>query len=542
MIKILIVEDESLVQIGIQSMINQINMDLEICGVANDGLQALDMIEETYPQIIITDIKMPRMDGLELIKTCRLRYGNLHEFIILTSYEEFQFLKEAMKYGIIDYLIKLELDQNSLTTALKKAFSALKEKNHKNFEKESSITITQPYLDKFFIKLLFNLFENEEEIQLQAKVLNLNFQSPAYLVSHCEIVEYSPMWETPDKNRLLNLYTSTIQMVRNLINKYLLCYVTSLDTKHFSLIFCLNKEEKEDYKKIIKRVLKDVYSMVHKYFNVTILTSISGPIGQIDSISEAYQDARQIFSFTTDQRPIVFYDDSQRTESKKNSFNVALLKDDIKKAFEEFNTETLASIFDQIIDIFKEHQTYYLQSIDVACSILYLSISLLPKGEEVLAEIFKDDSDGYRSIYRQTTVDQVIEWLLFLKDGLLEFLSKQKNDSKNYIVLNVKKYIKNHVKEKLTLTDVASEFNITPNYLSQLFKKYNAIGFSEYVTLCKINKAKSLIVDDDYKIYEIANILGFENAYYFSKVFKKVVGCTPSQYMHNHASIVSKYP
>src|SRR5699024_2539923 len=128
---------------------------------------------------------------------------------------------------------------------------------------------------------------------------------------------------------------------------YLLCYVTSLDTKHFSLIFCLNKEEKEDYKKIIKRVLKDVYSMVHKYFNVTILTSISGPIGQIDSISEAYQDARQIFSFTTGQRPIVFYDDSQRNESKKNSFNVALLKDDIKKAFEEFNTETLASIFDQ---------------------------------------------------------------------------------------------------------------------------------------------------------------------------------------------------
>lgn len=541
MIKILIVEDESLVQIGIQSMVNQIDMDIEVCGVVNDGLQALDMIEETSPQIIITDIKMPRMDGLELIKTCRLRYGNLHEFIILTSYEEFQFLKEAMKYDIIDYLIKLELNQNNLTAAIKKALSIIKEKDHKHFEKDTSITITQPYLDKFFIKLLFNLFENEEQTQLQAKELNLNFQSSAYVVSHCEIVEYSPMWKTPDKNRLLNLYTSTIQMVRNLINKYLLCYVTSLDTKHFSLIFCLAQNQKENYKEIIKSVLKDIYSMVHKYFNVTILTSISCPIGQIDSISEAYQDARQIFSSTTVAMPIVFYDDSQTINSKKNSFNVSLFKNDIRKAFEEFDTETLSSIFNQIIDIFKDHQTYYLQSIDAACSILYLSISLLPKGEEIVAQIFKDDSDGYRSVYRQTTVEQVIEWLIFLKDGLLEFLSKQKNDSKNRIVLNVKKYIENHVKEKLTLTDVASEFNITPNYLSQLFKKYNDIGFSEYITLAKINKAKSLIIDDDYKIYEIANILGFENAYYFSKVFKKVVGCTPSQYMHNHASIVTKH-
>lgn len=108
--KLLIVEDEPLVQIGIRSMLNWSDLDIEICAIAKDGIQALEYIEKYSPEIVISDIKMPRMDGLELMKTSRQRFGNLPVFIILTSYEEFQYLKKAMEYDVIDYLIKLELN------------------------------------------------------------------------------------------------------------------------------------------------------------------------------------------------------------------------------------------------------------------------------------------------------------------------------------------------------------------------------------------------------------------------------------------------
>jgi two-component system response regulator YesN len=532
MTKLLIVEDEPLVQVGIRSMISGTDLDVEICGIAKDGVQALELIDKYTPKIIITDIKMPRMNGLELMKTCREKYGKLPAFIVLTSYEEFNFLKEAMKYQVIEYLIKLELNQESLSSALGKALQSIEEiEAISPTIKASSMVATQPFYDKFFIKLLLNLFENEKDINLQANELNLDFSAHSYIVSHCEIEEYTPMWKTPDKNRLLSLYSSTIQMIREIARKFLPCYVTSLDTKHFSIIFCLDEDQRVNYKELILDVLQKTYSMIHNYFNVTILTSIGSPCNNQLYISEAYQDARQIFSSVTKEKPILFYDDFHIDKTAKNIFNMSLFRGDIKKAFEEFDTDTLTLIFNQITDIFRNHNARYLKSIDAASNILYLAISLLPEGEETVARIFQDDPDGYRSLYRQTNVDQVVEWLLLFRDGLCDVLNEQKKNYKNHIVINVKKYIDSHIDEKLNLNDVSSVFGISPNYLSQLFKKFNEIGFTDYINQMKIAKAKELMTESTLKIYEIADQLGFESSFYFSKVFKKVEGCSPRDYI-----------
>ena len=110
MIKLLIVDDEPLVQIGIKSMLRWDELGIEVCGTAMNGKAALEMIRQYRPDIVITDIKMPVMNGLELVKICRDEFGPIPLFIILTSFEEFSLIKEAMSYQAVDYLIKLELD------------------------------------------------------------------------------------------------------------------------------------------------------------------------------------------------------------------------------------------------------------------------------------------------------------------------------------------------------------------------------------------------------------------------------------------------
>lgn len=117
MYQLLIVDDEPLVQAGIRSMLNWNEMNIDICGTAMNGQAALKIIEETSPDIVITDIKMPVMSGLELAKVCRERYGeNSPYFIILTSYEDFQMARDALSYQVSDYLVKLELTPEVLKT------------------------------------------------------------------------------------------------------------------------------------------------------------------------------------------------------------------------------------------------------------------------------------------------------------------------------------------------------------------------------------------------------------------------------------------
>ena len=121
-----------------------------------------------------------------------------------------------------------------------------------------------------------------------------------------------------------------------------------------------------------------------------------------------------------------------------------------------------------------------------------------------------------------------------LRDGLCRSFTMHNKDYKNHIVINVKKYINEHIEEKLTLNKVAREFNISPNYLSVLFSKNNDIGFSDYINQSKIDAAKKMMTDGDYKIYEISDRLVYESAFYFSRVFKKVTGLSPRGYMNQN--------
>ena len=219
MIKLLIADDEPLVQIGIKSMLNWADYNIEVCGTAPNGGIALEMIEEYSPQIVITDIRMPIMNGLELAKVCRETYGRIPLFIILTSYEEFELARQALSYEVVDYLIKLELDPQTLGKSIEKTIERLNQLKASDAVRTGGRPILQSYLDKFFLRLLHNLFDNEEQFQIQAKDLSLNFDSPCYAVAHCEILEELVQDMTNEK--LVNLYGSTLQMVKDILKRHM---------------------------------------------------------------------------------------------------------------------------------------------------------------------------------------------------------------------------------------------------------------------------------------------------------------------------------
>ena len=532
MIKLLIVDDEPLVQIGIKSMLNWEEYGIEICGTAMNGQAALDMIEEYAPEIVITDIKMPIMNGLELAGKCRDTYGSLPLFIFLTSYEEFPLIKQALSYQAVDYLIKLELDAECLKKTIGAALKRLDElRSSEAYKKEDDRRpLLQNYNDKFFMRLLHNLFDSREQFEIQVKDLRLDFSGSCFVAAHGEIHSQKDGDMTPAQQ--MNLYSSSLQMVREILIKYRTCHVMSLDKRHFAVIFCFD-EQKEDNFVLLREAWDNACLMVHNYFSVRITAGLGTAVEDPLKISESYQEARQAFSLADEETPVVPF--SRATEdSVRNSFNMAVFKGSLTKAFEEFDTDALYSTISQIMELFSSHPMRYVQALDGACNLLYLAISLLPDGDKTMDQIFAENKDGYRSIYKTNSVEQVNRWLEQVRDGLCQFLQSRRKTYKDHVVTNVQKYINGHIDERLSLNEVAAVFGLSPNYLSSLFKKNCGVGFSEYITQRKISRAKALLMEQDVKIYEVADQLGFESAFYFSKVFKKVEGVSPREYVQSH--------
>lgn len=417
MTKLLIADDEPLVLVGMQSMLDWASLGIEICATAHNGRQALELIEQHRPEIVITDIKMPLMGGLELAAACREKGGELPVFIILTSFEEFDFAREAMRLGALEYLVKLELTPQSLRAVVEKALARVQKL--RGADTLPAGKSPQALEEKFYTRLYGDLFGSPGQLRQEAQALRLDFSAPVYTVAACEI---AGLREMSDGQRQ-TLCTGTVQMARETLEKFGPCTVTALDAQHFHVLFPLSEAQAADAA-YLPRLLRACADTVYRYFSVQLRCGIGGSVRDAFSIAVSARSARCALALTGADEPVA--------------------------AAESADARLDAS-------------------------------ALGP--------------------YKRRVVEDVTE------------------------------YIRGRLDRRLSLNEVAAAFSFSPNYLSQLFAKYADRGFVETITHEKITAAKAMMRDGSLKIYEIAERLGYESAFYFSKVFKKETGQSPRDYM-----------
>lgn len=526
--KLLLADDEPLVLIGLQSMLRWETLGFEVCGTARNGEQALQMIEQHHPELVISDIKMPLKTGLEVLQACGEKGMELPVFIMLTSYEEFGFVKDAMHYGAVDYLVKLELSGEMLSNAVKRALLRIQEIEKNN---ESSVDTStehlsiQSFQDKFFVRLYNDLFDSREQFLLQKSELSLNFSSDLYSTAYCEIcgINTVPM----DTDKQMKLYSSTMQMVLDTVQKYMPCYCTSLDMRHFNLLLC---PPEDNFESAVRQALEKAIQMARNYFSVQLLCAVGKPVTDAYLLSISYQSARHIAPLTNATAPLLLDCAEANDDDEHASFHMSLFRADLTRAFDELDVDTLQRAITEIVACLSADATHPIQAMDAASNLLYLAISLLPDGTQNMEQIFADCPDGYRSLYHQKTVKACCHWMLTLRDGLCKILQTRRQSYKERLVANVQEYLRKNLGKKLSLNEVAAVFNFSPNYLSQLFAQSSSGSFVEFITDARIVSAKNMLLHTDKKIYEIAEELGFESAFYFSKVFKKGTGMSPRDY------------
>jgi two-component system response regulator YesN len=532
MYKVFLVEDEIVVREGIKNNINWEEEGFVIAGDESDGELAYPMILKEQPDILITDIKMPFMDGLELSKLIKKEMPQL-KIIIISGYSDFGYAQQAIDIGITEYILK-PVTSSKLMTAVKNAVSVIeKERRDKQMLEQYQLLIYQNQGEKrkdFFNALvsgklsLSQIVEKEEE-------LGINMVASAFCVMLFQFIVQEDMYEY--SNEIVQCEARMQEELRNYPN--IKAFERGMEGWAFILL-----GENEDQIDILTRELCNL--LVHiSDGKVHYFGGIGRVIHRVRDIQQSFLDANRAFSLRYFERGDQFlsYRDlrnmNEQEESRVNVSELSLEKLD-RTLLGEFLKRGSIQDVNEFVD-------RYFEGLDsnAMASTLFRQYVIMD-GYSATMKFLKDLKYSKQKIDNSLkNINDITKQIASLEDCRIFYKTllkeaidlRNKSSQKRYAALieQAKEYM--HLKfamSDLTLDKVASTVNVSPNYFSSLFNQETGMTFIEYLTDIRMEKAKDYLRCSGKKITEIGFLVGYLDSHYFSYIFKKTQNCTPSEY------------
>ncbi|MFA6775617.1 MAG: response regulator [Sphaerochaetaceae bacterium] len=518
MYNVVIADDEPLSLIGMKSIIPWDEHHARIVATVRNGRDLWEKIQETKPDIVITDIKMPLLSGLEVMEKCMAAKLRLPLFILLTGYEEFQLVKKAINLNAVDYLVKLELTPQMLGSAVDKAIARIESEHLEGGEVHDDETMLQVLRDRIYIRLINGLAVDASQLQELGIRDEKPYVSVAYLTFKGK--------EEGTAKEIATLYYSASQMLGETLSGLTSCHLIPLDIRHVVILFFLSGNPRQS-ETILRGALGKASTVVRNYFGIRCLGAVGKEVEGLVHCGVSFASARTDAEKATDDHPLVY----ALVGETKESLDLGPYREKLSESLTEMDGVAFGELCQRMGRAFIEDNVSLLSAISATSGVLFLVLTMFPDGEEEVRNIFTGNQLDYRMIYQARSVAECFRYLSLLSEGMAHVMAERRQDWRSVVVRKVQEYIKTNLDKRLSLSDVASVFGFSENYLSSLFSKYGDVGFVEYTTEVKMDKAKEMMRQGNYKVYEIAEALGFESAFYFSKVFKKHEGLSPRDYV-----------
>jgi two-component system, response regulator YesN len=536
MYKLLIVDDEKEIREGLKTVLPWAELGVEVVLTADDGDTALTIVKENQVDIIITDIKMNRMSGLEFIK-------NMHEdkiftgkSIVISGYDDFESVKEALKLGLMDYILK-PINIDELIQIVKKAIDLIQTENfdkQNQLFRENQLNSAIPQLQEQFLRGFLDketIIESDCWIKDRLMCVQMEWlKDNTFALLVLEVDDLKAIEETKKYRREKELVLFAIENVINqtMQEEGLQPFALFADKKD-RWVLLVQFDDKNNLD-ILESLAKLIIERLNKYVKVNVTISISPMIDGLSKLYSSYRKAIEIL-----ERKVIiggnrllgsYYMEEDNTPSQVCLENMAEVIDlikygteiEIQESFHSFSTMVKNWSFTHIKDI--QQHTF-----------------------EWLMELFKKaEAAGWKERWREQNLIAVWEQieqfdtLDSLQNLTMSYVIniansfKQNQHPHNQIIKEAEAYISKHFADNLTLQLVADHVHITPVWLSKLFKKEKKTLFLEYLTAVRIAQAKVLLNDLQYRIYQVALEVGYKDSVHFTKIFKKVVGYTPKEY------------
>lgn len=535
MLRVLIIDDEVLVRVGLKSMLNWEELGFEICGEATNGRDGLDLIIKLKPDIVLTDIKMPVMDGLEMMRLasqedCRVKY------IILSSYDDFLLVKQAMKQGAEEYLIKLDLEPGALINALNALAGKIQSERgqagggeHFNKVLRENMAMLR---EVFFKELIYRPFQELEDLKVKAADLGIELDEATLTCALVRINDVT-IFDKYASQDLRVLEVSFLDTIHEILNDVFKGYTYTWNRGEFVTVFSATPGTlPERYHESIATMAERWVQVLKQYSNIAVSVGISEPHSGYAELAQAYLESYHAVqqAFYSESQSVFFFGDLPETGGNSEKIDLAEIRDILPQAVELHDLETIHTVIEGISAVLEEQKLSRGQALAICFQIAYLIGGVAGLNETALQDIIGYQNSLHESILSLNTLAEIVAWLSGVEQRLCRFLSRNEDQKNQKLIARAKKYILDHCTEDISLNEVAAELNISPGYFSTIFKQHTGVGFIDYLTEKKIDQAKKLLRESDYKIYEVSNLLGYQNPYYFSKVFKKITGVTPSEF------------
>ncbi|OAS89230.1 response regulator [Metabacillus litoralis] len=508
MYKLLIVDDEKIVIEGLNSAINWNENQIELVGSASCGKEALQKIVDMKPDIVLQDIRIPGINGLDLIQ--QAKQLNLDTvFIIISGYSEFSYAKRAIELEAIDYLVK-PIEVEEILTSIKKAickFDKLKEE--KQIDKRMKLYETA--LDEKQV-LEFILGNQNVHPDVLRNVNEYSFT----------VIDFKGFREEPSLEEKIHFITIGIKAL--LTEKGLQAFPYSIDKTITILVS--NSSQITDF-------LDGVFKLVSKYHNSDVAIGISQSYFDFSKVNHAYQEAKDLVKLGIFTNKIfTTYTD---LENMNNIIGPSMIEE-----IDQYFTICKSDVFLEINDMIDHIINYSKQSRLSPNKSKFLcfkwAINLLEyiENEFELTNPVGERHEIYEKLNSLDSLDEMKAWLRRLASQMTDMLNNHKISYNDKLIMELKSYLKTHFREPIVLEELGEHFYKSPAYLCSLFSRSAGKTIFEYITILRMNSAKELLRTSNYKVSEIATKVGYENDKYFYQVFKKNIGITPSQYRSQH--------
>lgn len=530
MYKVLLVDDDEKDLEGVINNINWIDYGMEICGTARNGMQGLSMAIDQVPDIIISDIAMPVMNGLDMVK----EYKKIHPdvtVILMTCFQEFDFAKSAINLNANAYILKpICLEELSACLA-SIAKIKLKELNDKIYRSnlEQTITEAMPLLQKeFYQNLLLGRIISGQELKEKQEFLGISSDVKQLSCMHIEIDNYGVKYgDYSSKDKYL-LIEKVLLCVEELLIKSEGRHAVKIDDKSLAVvIFSSRKCENALIDNItLAKFLKDnIASLVQ----VEVTIGVSGIVDNVRDLSEQYVLARKITNskfYTSGNCVLLTADYVENDEALQYDYN------DIKSSVSDYFTGKDKTRFLAILDQYYSSGVAYSRN-----HLKLLSYTIINILQGFLLErnlnfhcIFGNELVVWEKLSKFETILDIRKWMENIVIAAEEALNQREQSRLQSIAEDIGSYINEYYAEIANVAQVADHFEISVSYANAVFKAQKGITIFEYLVERKMAAAREMLQNPYCRINEIASSLGYMTPAYFTSVFKLRHNMTPKEY------------
>ncbi|UUZ83344.1 response regulator [Paenibacillus sp. P26] len=520
MLRVVIVEDEYIVRYGIRSMIDWEKVGLAVIGEASNGQEALELIVQEPPDILITDIKMPVMDGLALIAEVR-KFSPHMKILILSNLEDFQYAKEAIRYGVSEYLIKSDMMPRDFEEALMKVKEAIEEASSISGEKRSAAM--EPMVKE---KLLLDLVQGSQtdaaSVQNAVESLGLQHRKLPLYVLHLS------------KNALDLSVTEEQAYIRKALDSVLAAeydadYEVFPDKQGEMNVLLFAGGTTAQSSKAVREIAESILAHLIDHYAMGCTVGVSRGVLEWTDLHDAYEQAltaAKYKMFVGGGQVIVYGVDYVPAESRLAE-NLKVSTNHIHSMVYAYQSKELQAYLEEIFgQLASRKDPEMVQIISLELLILLTTLwSDVSSDQESVLHLKKQYFD---QLSKLETIQQSKAWFLKAFEELVQHMIRVYNSDRNSII-KATQYMQMNYHQEISLQSISSLVHLSKNYFANLFKKEMGESFLEHLTRIRIEKAKELL-RSELKTADIGHLVGIPDPKYFSKVFKKIAHVSPSEY------------